>query len=157
MNRVDVSAQNTPIPDWIGDVESFILQVLEYMEIDDWEVSILFCDDDFIRDLNGRYRGKDESTDVLSFASHYEEGENSFSTPETYATISAGDIVISVQTLQRQAREWGVSLDEELQRILIHGVLHLAGMDHATNSFEDEEMLRKQEKILRHVRGETVF
>lgn len=101
MNRVDISAENTDIPDWIGNIEEFILKVLGILDIDGWEVSVLFCDDLFMQDLNWRYRGKDEPTDVLSFAIHADAALNDFSGAGSYATIAAGDIVISTDTLLR--------------------------------------------------------
>jgi len=66
----------------------------------------------------------------------------------------AGDIVISIDTLFRNADEFNVAVDEELKRLLIHGILHLSGMDHSDNSPE-QEMLKLQESILTDLLKET--
>ncbi|MFH1617203.1 MAG: rRNA maturation RNase YbeY [Candidatus Margulisiibacteriota bacterium] len=79
-------------------------------------VSITFCDDGFIRKLNKRYRKKDCATDVLSF----KMGEDGL----------LGDIIISVETAGRQAKEFGCTLTEELTRLAEHGLLHLLGYSH---------------------------
>ncbi len=84
------------------------------------EVTVVLVGDRAIRRLNGVYRGKDKPTDVLSF--DISDGAT--------ADDPFGDVVISVQTARRQARAYGASLEEELQRLLVHGVLHLCGYDH---------------------------
>jgi rRNA maturation RNase YbeY len=84
------------------------------------ELTVVLTDDAEIRELNRRYRGRDGSTDVLSFS--LGDGHS----PET----PFGDIVISLQTARRQAREYGASLQTELERLLVHGTLHLCGYDH---------------------------
>ena len=93
-----------------------------------WDLSILICDDSFIRGLNRQYRDKDEATDVLSF----EQGD-SYRDPEGAERFLAGDIVISLDALARNAEEFGISRDEELRRLIAHGILHLSGMDHEDN------------------------
>ena len=59
-----------------------------------------------------------------------------------------GDIFISLDTMRRNAEEFGVGEEEELSRLLLHGILHLRGLDHKTNDFEKEEMLKEQEEVL---------
>ncbi|MCF7913904.1 MAG: rRNA maturation RNase YbeY [Spirochaetaceae bacterium] len=156
MNRVEVSTKGIEPPVWLDKAAAFCKRILEKLDIHGWEVSLLFCDDTFIQSLNRQYRNKDEATDVLSFAAFMDEQEKGFSTLADHATITAGDIVISLDTLQRHAQEFSVAESEELKRLLIHGILHLAGMDHATNSPE-EEMLQKQEELMKQMTGETIF
>lgn len=100
------------------------------------ELSILITGDEEIRSLNRDYRALDRSTDVLSFSQV--EGEGPVS-----ARQLLGDVVISWETAGRQASELGHSLHEELQRLLIHGVLHLLGFDHE----EDEEAARTMREM----------
>ena len=84
------------------------------------EVTVMLVDDASIRRLNRRYRGKDRTTDVLAFdVGDGKDREEPF-----------GDVVVSVETARRQAREYGAPLVEELQRLLVHGTLHLCGYDH---------------------------
>jgi probable rRNA maturation factor len=100
-------------------------------------VSVLLADDMEIRRLNREFRGKDKSTDVLSFPA----GE-----PVGRARL-AGDLAISVETAAREADRRGNVLDLELRALLLHGILHLAGYDHETDSGEmarKENLLRKK-------------
>ena len=157
MNLVEVSTENYT-PSWrLGDLERFGCRILEALKIDNWEVSVLLCNDPVIRELNRSYRGKDEATDVLSFALFADGTQNDYSGAETYGTITAGDIVISMETLERQAAEFNISCEEELKRLMIHGILHLTGMDHTSNEPEEEEMLIKQEQLLFQFAGERIF
>jgi len=146
VNRVSVSAEDVPLPDWSAALEGFSGRVLEWLGRDGWELSVLICGDRTIAGLNSAYRGKDGSTDVLSFSQ--DEG---FPFPPGEQTGEgrrhAGDIAISLDTLRENARLFEVDEDEELRRLLIHGILHLDGMDHHTND-KAEPMLRLQEQIL---------
>lgn len=157
MNLVEVSTEDISREGWVERLERFADRVLRTLEIDNWEVSILLCTDRYIQDLNRTYRGRDEATDVLSFALYADGEQNDFSALETYGTITAGDIVISMETLERQAAEFGVSREEELKRLVIHGTLHLKGMDHASNDTNEEKMLQMQEQILFQLSGDTIF
>ena len=121
--------------------ETFLKNLLSKLDFNSWQLSVMFCNNEFIRDLNHKFRNKDEATDVLSFENGEifdDDGEERF---------LAGDIVISLEFLQKNAEEFKVGINEELKRLLIHGILHLSGMDHATNG-EDEEMLIRQERLL---------
>jgi probable rRNA maturation factor len=98
------------------------------------EVSVLLAGDQRIRELNHRFRGQNHSTDVLSFpaASHF------------LGRGHAGDLAISFETAARQAGECGHTLEVEVKVLLLHGLLHLAGYDHETDS---GEMARKETKL----------
>ncbi len=135
---------------WFAVCRSFILKIMEKLDIDNWEVSILFCDDPFIAELNRRYRGVEGPTDVLSFSQA--EAENSQLRPGAVIEL-AGDIIISLETLKRNAETASVSDNEELKRLLIHGLLHLMGMDHDE---EPSDMLIKQEKLLSDFKKEKI-
>jgi probable rRNA maturation factor len=143
MNRIEVRAEEVPLPAWVDALTRYIQNVLNTLGKDDWDLSLLFCNDAYIANLNAQYRNKDEATDVLSF-----------SLGETYADEDGkerylpGDIVISLETLEENARYFAVSLDEELRRLVIHGILHLSGMDHGTNE-KSEPMLLLQEDLLK--------
>ena len=103
------------------------------------EISLVFTDDKEIRGLNAKYRDKDKPTDVLSFPL----------TARHPSKISAlGDVVISLQTTRKQARAYGVSPAEELARLLIHGILHLLGHDHAGVSKAKAARMRREEARL---------
>lgn len=91
----------------------------------DTEVSILFIGDRKMKSLNKKYRGKSETTDVLSFPLN--EGGHPFPAEET---LRLGDIVISYPQARKQAGEYNVLVDEEIDRLVEHGLLHLLGIHH---------------------------
>ncbi|WP_121989217.1 rRNA maturation RNase YbeY [Nitrospira lenta] len=107
------------------------------------ELSIDLVGDARMRRLNHQYRKKDRTTDVLAFAMR-----------ESGSPVSAllGDVVISVPTAQRQAKEGGRSLSEELAWLLVHGVLHLCGYDHERSDAEARRMKRREQAVLRVLR-----
>jgi probable rRNA maturation factor len=148
MNQAAVQAGAISLPPWAGRVQAYALKVLEALGKDNWDLSVLLCDDAYIRSLNARYRRRDEATDILSFPlGETISGEGSF---------LPGDIVISLETLRENARYFKISEDEELRRLLIHGILHLDGMDHETTE-KTEPMLVLQEKILADLTGESIL
>ena len=100
------------------------------------EVSVLFCADRRMRALNRRYRGKDRSTDVLAFPAG-----------ETGAGF-LGDIVISVPYAEREARRRREPGSREIDRLLVHGLLHLMGYDHET---DDGEMDALEARVRRRL------
>jgi probable rRNA maturation factor len=105
------------------------------------EVSVLFVGDGMMRSLNRRYRRKDRTTDVLSFA--FREGSG----PKV-AHQFLGDIVISVPVAERQAREAGETLRNTLDRLLVHGLLHLLGYDHERGGTDARRMEARERRLL---------
>jgi probable rRNA maturation factor len=151
-NRIVVGAnEHIAAPAWIDRVEPFVSKVLDRLDIDNWELSVLFCADPFIADLNKKFRDIDGPTDVLSF----EQGDE-YIDEEDVTWFNAGDIVISLDTLAANCREFDVTANEELKRLLVHGVLHLDGMDHENNS-PDQEMIQFQEHLLAGFADDIVF
>ena len=140
-NSIEVSIQDAQPPSSLVAIEAFCHEALTSLAVTGWEVSILFCDDTQIAVLNETYRGKTGPTDVLSFS----QEENPPHTPADF--YYAGDIVISVPALLRNATEYGFEPHEELARLLVHGLLHLAGYDHEGDD-PAQEMLVLQEQIL---------
>lgn len=113
--------------------------VLEY-ETQDGELSIVLTDDARLQELNRDYLGIDAPTDVLSFPA-------SETDPQTGARY-IGDILISVPRAQSQADAAGHALESELQLLVVHGVLHLLGHDHADPK-EKKRMWQAQAEILK--------
>ena len=151
MNRIDLDFGGSAAETWSERAESFAQKVLAAIGRDGWDLSILFCDKETMQDLNKRYRGKDETTDVLSF----ELGEKFFD-EEAGERYLSGDIAISVRDCAENAEYYKISVDEELRRLIIHGILHLDGQDHKTNE-SSEKMLVNQEKILAELSGERIL
>ena len=143
MNRVEISVEGIGTPLWLDRVRDFVLAVLGHLDKDGWDLSVLICDDAFIRGLNRQYRDMDEATDVLSF----EQGDP-YRDAEGEERLLAGDIVISLDALARSAEDFGVTRDEELRRLIVHGLLHLSGMDHE-DSDPSRPMLALQERLIR--------
>jgi probable rRNA maturation factor len=107
-------------------------------------LTITFIRDRAMRKLNREYRGIDQPTDVLSFAYHE---STDFSEPEN-ETDHLGDVVISVETAAAYARELSLTFDREIDHLIIHGTLHLAGYDHETDNGEMNRLERKLRKEL---------
>lgn len=105
------------------------------------ELSVLVTDDAEIRSLNHHYRGQDRATDVLSFSQLEGEG------PREVLQL-LGDVVISWETAQRQAVEYGHTLEAEMERLLVHGVLHLLGYDHEHDEEAARSMREAEERYL---------
>ncbi len=101
--------------------------------------AVAFVSDRRMKELNHFFRGKDSTTDVLSFPHESDEFD-----PDKN---NLGDIVISVEQAQKQAEENGLTLDGEIKQLILHGVLHLCGYDHETDGGEMNEReleLRKE-------------
>ncbi len=134
--------------------EKLILDILQYsgerLEIEDSaEMSVTLVDNDEIQTINKEYRGKDQPTDVISFAIEDEAEEDVFDLDLSQFDIprQLGDIVISFDRLQEQAQSYGHSIERELGFLCVHGFLHLNGYDHQ-NEADEKEMFSLQESIL---------
>ena len=98
------------------------------------DISIIFCSDPYILDINQRYLQHDYFTDIITF--DYCEGK-----------VLSGDLFISIDTVRENAREYGTTFEEELNRVMVHGVLHLIGYDDHTPA-EQQEMRGKEDYYL---------
>ncbi|MGH4036764.1 MAG: rRNA maturation RNase YbeY [Sphaerochaeta sp.] len=156
MNTIDVEYDAASYRD-IADEEfviSWVNRVLEKVERDNVELSISFVSDEEIKDLNKQYRNLDMPTDILSFVQGDSKDDDDFwpcENEEEEAQV-LGDMVISPDAIKRNCENFNETLENELKRLLVHGVLHLIGMDHKTNEFKTEPMLILQEQILNDLR-----
>jgi len=144
VNIIDISFAGSDAEIDKEKVETLCNEVLLLNDINSSELSVVFCTDQFMRDLNKRYRDHDEPTDVLSFETMHTEASE--------PCRHAGDIVLSLDTIKRNSEELAVNLDEELKRCIIHGILHLAGYNHTENPANDK-MILLQEDILSKFQG----
>jgi len=157
-NSILVSVQEElDSPAWIDRIEPYMQRVLEALHFDGEEISVLFCNDAFIQELNKQYRDIDAPTDVLSF-----ENGDEYTDEDGNSWRSMGDIIISLETVPKNAEYFGVSQNEELKRLLIHGTLHLNGYDHGEAHIEpgvepEDEMLKLQESVLRGFSEEIIL
>lgn len=109
-------------------------------EIAGADFSIAFVSDRRMKELNGFFRGKDVTTDVLSFPHEADE----FDTDS-----NLGDIVISVEQAQKQAKENDLTLENEIKQLILHGLLHLCRYDHET---DDGEMNKRELELRRQLK-----
>lgn len=94
------------------------------------DISIIFCSDNYILDVNQKYLQHDYFTDIITF--DYCEGDK-----------LSGDLFISIDSVRENAQEYGVEFEDELNRVMVHGILHLIGYD--DHSEEDIAQMRKKE------------
>ena len=105
------------------------------------DATIVFVSDAAIRKLNREFRGKDYATDVLSFPTKAEEFEH-----ENQSNL--GEVVISVQRAAVQAKQNGLRFSNEIEQLILHGLLHLCGYDHETDNGEMNRLeLRLRKKL----------
>ncbi len=119
--------------------------VLESLGFEEAELSVLLVSDRRIQQLNRQYLGRNRPTDVLAFAQW--EGGGEALHPDWL-----GDVVISAETAEEQAAQEGAELNQELDLLLVHGILHLIGYEHTGGSEEAAVMGRKQRQLLRRIR-----
>ncbi|MDT4897758.1 MAG: putative rRNA maturation factor [Acidobacteriota bacterium] len=109
--------------------EKFAAKALKVAPVNGAGVTIAFVSDRMMRELNWRWRGKRGTTDVLSFPAAQDEFEK-------LEGLRLGDVVISVEQAARQAAEHGLSFENEVAQLILHGLLHLCGYDHETDKGE---------------------
>lgn len=128
----------------------FVQKILEHSAKEEGlgksEVSVTFVTNEMIRDINREYRGKDQPTDVISFAME-ELGEGETAIIGSPEPRMLGDIIISLDRTKEQAADFGHSFERELGFLAVHGFLHLLGYDHMTKE-DEKKMFSRQEEIL---------
>ncbi len=126
------------------EIEQLGQAVLARIERDDCSATVTFIRDRAMRQLNRDYRNTNQPTDVLAFAYHERMSDNE---PDHNPDF-LGDVVISVETAARYAREQGINFEIEIYWLVIHGLLHLAGYDHETDNGEMRRLERRLRKEL---------
>jgi probable rRNA maturation factor len=143
--RVEVSRQATKSRVVsTEEVRSAAEAMLRSLKLPRAELSVLLCDDATIHALNRDYRKKNKPTDVLAFAMR--EGEDGH-----LAGDLLGDVIISLETATRQAKERAVVTRDEVMMLLAHGLLHLLGWDHQTDA-DDKRMRAETDRMLAVIR-----
>lgn len=142
----------------LSQLEQFAQNILHYLKCEErCELSIALVDDAEMQQLNREYRGIDRTTDVLSFAQQ-ETIEPQLVQPhfddDAMFPLLLGDVIISVETTEKQAKEHETTFEHEFYFLLIHGILHLLGYDHQ-KAAESRAMKRlEQEVFAALVRGD---
>ena len=111
--------------------EDWISRIIESEGFDEGEINYIFCDDEYLHKINVEYLDHDTLTDIISF-------------DYTVGNVLQGDIFISIERVQDNANDFNVSFEEELKRVLSHGVLHYCG--YKDKSEEDEVLMRAKEE-----------
>ena len=111
--------------------EDWISRIIESEGFDEGEINYIFCDDEYLRKINVEYLDHDTLTDIISF-------------DYTVGNLIQGDIFVSIERVKDNANDFNVSFDEELKRVLSHGVLHYCG--YKDKSPEDEALMRSKEE-----------
>jgi len=114
----------------------------------DGELSVVILDDVGIAALNQAYLNRPGSTNVIAFPMR--EGPFADIAPELL-----GDVVISMDTAEREAEQAGISLETRFMELLVHGILHLLGFDHETDPEKARRMEQKSMEILVRIRGKA--
>ena len=111
--------------------EDWISRIIESEGFDEGEINYIFCDDEYLHKINVEYLDHDTLTDIISF-------------DYTVGNVLQGDIFISIERVRDNANDFNVSFEEELKRVLSHGVLHYCG--YKDKSPEDEALMRSKEE-----------
>ena len=111
--------------------KDWISRIIESEGFDEGEINYIFCDDEYLHKINVEYLDHDTLTDIISF-------------DYTVGNVLQGDIFISIERVQDNANDFNVSFEEELKRVLSHGVLHYCG--YKDKSKEDEALMRAKEE-----------
>lgn len=119
-------------------VKKTVQETLLYIGKPEADVSVQLCGDAAVKKLNRAYRGKDTTTDVLSFPTDMPIGEGTF---------DLGDLVLSIPQIIRQATQHHIDTKEECVRMLVHGTLHLAGYNHESEK-DKQNMFSVQEQLV---------
>jgi probable rRNA maturation factor len=125
-------------------IGNLLRKALRLLRLHEAELSVLLVNDRRMRILNRQYRGIDRTTDVLSFP----QMTKAQSSKLKAQSCLLGDIVINLHKAERQAAEYGLPLNEELKRLLIHGLLHLTGYDHEKGRYAERKMKDKTRYLL---------
>lgn len=129
-------------------VRAMAARMLQALRLPSAELSVVLTDDPTIRALNRDHREKDRPTDVLAFSQN-EDASGRFVPFARGVPVVLGDVVVSLDTAARQAREHRVTLDREVALLLAHGVLHLLGCDHRDD--HEERRMKARTQLLAHV------
>ena len=111
--------------------EDWISRIIESEGFDQGEINYIFCDDEYLHKINVEYLDHDTLTDIISF-------------DYTVGNLIQGDIFVSIERVKDNANDFNVSFDEELKRVLSHGVLHYCG--YKDKSPKDEALMRSKEE-----------
>lgn len=115
-------------------MHGIVEKILELLNYEDFDIGVLITNNKNIREYNRTYRNKDKATDILSFSYHPELQPGKRIKVKTEEDKNLGDLVLSLEYIQKSAQELDVPFNDRLTTLLIHGILHLLGYDHETDA-----------------------
>jgi len=127
-------------------IEKDAQKILDLLNYSDFDLGIWLTTNPSIRAYNKRYRDKDKPTDILSFPNHPELKAGERINVVTEDDKNVGDIIISLEYVKKDAEKLGVTFEQRMKRLLVHGICHLLGYDHIEDS--DYEVMHKKEMAL---------
>ena len=113
-------------------ISNWISKVISSEEFKEGDINYVFCDDDYLLKLNIEFLNHDTLTDIISF-------------DNTIGKILQGDIFISIERVKENANNFNVSFQEELSRVIVHGILHYCGYNDKTD--EEAKLMRAKENF----------
>ena len=125
-------------------IEQTAARILNALNCPEGELSILMVNDEKMAEINRKYRNRMGPTNVIAFSMR--EGEFSDINPDLL-----GDVVISLETVEKEAKEAEITIENRFFELLVHGVLHLFGYDHEISDIMHEKMERKTREILKKI------
>lgn len=129
-------------------VRILVEKILKILKYNNFDISISFVTQPAMREYNRTYRQKDSVTDILSFPYHVLVKPGVRIRPESPDEKNLGDIICAPVYIKRTAVQLGISYEERLQELIIHGILHLLGYDHETD-IQYRQMARHESRIAR--------
>lgn len=111
--------------------QNWLTEVIESEDKEEGEINYIFCDDDYLYEINVQYLEHETLTDIISF-------------DYTLGNLISGDIFISIERVKDNAQDFGVSFEVELKRVMVHGILHYCGYKDKTEA--DEKLMRAKEE-----------
>lgn len=152
--ELDFTSFSSTYDSYQNNFESIIKTACSYLNVRaNLIISVTIVDNEFIHNLNKNYRNIDKPTDVISFA--FLDGTNQKETlPQQKGDVVLGEIYISYEQAEIQAREYGHSIEREMDFLFVHGLLHLFGYDHI--KLEDEKIMFPLQEIILNLTKEKL-
>ena len=147
MNKIGIFNQTDEEIKELDLLKKVLEHAIEKEKLENVEFNVIIVNNDYIHELNKNYRNIDRETDVLSFPMYEKEELETVKKQKQEWKDTLGDIVISIERVEEQAKEYGHSFEREFAYMLVHGFYHIMGEDHIEE--EDKKIMRaKEENVL---------
>jgi rRNA maturation RNase YbeY len=133
-------------------IKKIVQKILDILHYSDYDIGILLTTNKSIQVYNRSYRNKDKPTDILSFSYHPDLKPGKRIKPKSEEDKNLGDLIISLEYVQKDAKNLGQTLNERMKILLVHGICHLLGYDHEKDS-DWKVMQKKENEILKQLKN----